>query len=238
VPKFSIIIPTLNEEGFIGQCLKSLRTQETDESYEIIVADSHSTDRTVKIAEKFADKIVLCNKGISVGRNAGARASSGDYLIFIDADSIASPSLVQAYSEAFARKDCIAATGPIFPRERMNAVEDHLIRIGSGLYTKSWIKFLIRMGKPAFIGSNSAFRKDGFFEVGGFREHLKTFEDGDLSMRLVGKGRFVFHDDALVYTSLRRLRKWGYMRFVGFHLSNTFRYMLTKSAHEDYEAVR
>lgn len=236
--KFSVVIPTLNEERYIEQCLNSLYTQETSSPYEIIVADSHSTDGTVRIAEKYADKIVQCSKGISVGRNAGAAASKGSHLIFIDADSIASPSLVDAYTDAFSDKKYIAATGPIFPKEKLHSIEDAFVRIGSKLYTESWIKFLIKVGKPAFIGSNSAFRKDMFKEIGGFREHLSTFEDGDLSMRLAGKGDFVFHERARVYTSIRRLRKWGYFRFIQFHTTNTFKYMLFKKAHEEYETVR
>jgi len=53
-PKISVIVPTYNEEKFIGKCLKALNTQTLPrDEYEIIVSDSSSTDRTVKIAKKF-----------------------------------------------------------------------------------------------------------------------------------------------------------------------------------------
>ncbi|MGC8924005.1 MAG: glycosyltransferase [Candidatus Micrarchaeia archaeon] len=236
--KFSVIVPTLNEEKYIEECLSTLYAQDTTDSYEIIVADSHSTDKTVRIAEKYADKVVSCGKGISHGRNSGAKAAKGKYLVFIDADSLASPGLLSAYSKVFERKDCIAGTGPIFPKEKLGSFEDIFVNIGSKLYTESWIKFLISIGKPAFIGSNSAFSKEKFMEIGGFREDLNTFEDGDLSMRLVGKGRFAFHSNAKVYTSIRRLKRWGYLKFIKFHTSNTIKYMLFKNPHKNYEVVR
>ncbi|MCX8205862.1 MAG: glycosyltransferase [Candidatus Micrarchaeota archaeon] len=238
MPKFSIIIPTFNEEALIARCLQSVSLQDTDVSYEIIVADSNSTDNTVGIAEKYADKVVLCPRGIAVGRNAGAKAARGKYLVFMDGDSVASKGLVEAYNDAFSDARCIAATGPILPLERMKKYEDLLVRAGAKLYTKKWMKLLILLGKPAFIGSNSAFRKDKFFEVGGFNERLVTFEDGDLSMRLAGRGNFAFHEDAVVYTSIRRLKKWGYIKFVGFHASNTLRYLLMGRSHSHYEEVR
>lgn len=238
LPKFSIIVPTFNEEKLIGRCLQSLALQDTDCAYEIIVADSNSTDGTVGIAEKYADKVVLCPRGIAVGRNAGAKAAKGKYLIFIDGDSVASKRLVAAYSDAFADKNCVAATGPILPLERLRGHENLLVSTGAKLYTRKWMKLLLLLGKPAFIGSNSAFRRDRFFEVGGFNEKLATFEDGDLSMRLVGKGKFAFHNDAIVYTSVRRLKKWGYIKFVGFHASNTLRYVLFGRPHSHYEEVR
>jgi glycosyltransferase involved in cell wall biosynthesis len=235
---FSVVIPTLNEAKFIERCLLSLYSQHTDESYEIIIADSNSSDGTTRIAEKYADKVILCDKGISLGRNTGAKAAKGKCLVFIDGDSVASHTLISAYADAFKNKNVIAATGPIFPLEKLAEHEDAFMRIGSRLYTESWMKFLIKINRPAFIGSNSAFRKDVFLKNGGFREDLSTFEDGDLSMRLADKGKFMFHEDARVYTSIRRLKKWGYLKFIRFHTTNTFKYMLFKSAHEHYDTIR
>ncbi|MFP4046119.1 MAG: glycosyltransferase, partial [Candidatus Aenigmatarchaeota archaeon] len=69
----SVVIPALNEEKFIGQCLRSIKKQDYSGEYEIIVMDNGSEDRTVQIAEKYADKIFsfpslnlpeLRNKGI------------------------------------------------------------------------------------------------------------------------------------------------------------------------------
>ncbi len=89
--KISIIIPTLNEE----KLLKRLLTQFTPEirykyDIEIIISDGGSIDSTLKIAEEYADKIIIYTEkfeqNISQGRNEGAKKSLGDVLIFLNAD--------------------------------------------------------------------------------------------------------------------------------------------------------
>jgi len=88
-PEISIVMPTLNEEEFVERALKCLKNQDTDVPYEIVVCDGLSTDSTVRIAEKYADKIIYEPKrGIAFGRNTGIRASSGKYIINVDADTI------------------------------------------------------------------------------------------------------------------------------------------------------
>ena len=90
----SIIIPTLNEEKYIENTLKALKNQDYNGKYEIIVADGMSKDRTVKIAQKYADKVIKVKKpGISAGRNAGAGIAKGGIFLFIDADTIVFPNL-------------------------------------------------------------------------------------------------------------------------------------------------
>jgi glycosyltransferase involved in cell wall biosynthesis len=60
--KVSVIIPTYNEENYIKNCILALRNQDYKGEYEIIVSDGNSKDNTVKIAKKFADKVVVCEK--------------------------------------------------------------------------------------------------------------------------------------------------------------------------------
>jgi len=56
--RVSVVIPALNEEEFIGDCIRSLRAQ-TLPPAEIIVVDNGSTDRTVEIAKELADKVII-----------------------------------------------------------------------------------------------------------------------------------------------------------------------------------
>ncbi len=82
----SVIIPAYNEEKFIEQCLLSVRNQ-TYKQFELIVVDDGSKDRTVEISKKYADLVIKQNHlGCGMARNAGAKAASGDILVFIDAD--------------------------------------------------------------------------------------------------------------------------------------------------------
>ena len=89
--KVSIIIPAYNCESCINECLESLLIQQQD-IYEIIIINDGSTDKTLDVCSHYASKnkkIKLLNQknsGVSSARNSGIIFSSGDYIIFIDAD--------------------------------------------------------------------------------------------------------------------------------------------------------
>jgi glycosyltransferase involved in cell wall biosynthesis len=111
-PAISVIVPARNEEASLGACLESLVAQ-TDVSFEIIVVDDHSTDRTREIAEAFAlqanakTQVIEANalpNGWTGKNNAiisGVCSANGEWLLFTDADTMHLPgSLARALAEA------------------------------------------------------------------------------------------------------------------------------------------
>lgn len=84
--KFSIIIPTLNEEKIIQSCLA--RLQHLRPACEIIIADGGSTDNTVALASSYADQIVSSEQGRALQMNAGASLATGDVLLFLHVDTV------------------------------------------------------------------------------------------------------------------------------------------------------
>ncbi len=82
----SIIIPTLNEERYLPELLKSIKYQ-TYKDFEIIIADAGSTDNTVSIARKNGCKIVEGGH-TEIGKNNGAKVSKSPILCFIDSDIV------------------------------------------------------------------------------------------------------------------------------------------------------
>ncbi len=84
--KFSIIIPTLNEETCIISCLEKL--QQLRPACEIIIADGGSTDKTVDLAASFADRVISSQQGRALQMNAGANQATGSILIFLHADTV------------------------------------------------------------------------------------------------------------------------------------------------------
>lgn len=84
--KFSIIIPTLNEEKNIQSCLSAL--QPLRKECEIIVVDAESIDNTQILALPLANKVIIAAKNRSIQMNKGAGQATGDVLIFLHADTI------------------------------------------------------------------------------------------------------------------------------------------------------
>ena len=126
-PKVTVIIPARNEEENIGACLASLVSQE-GVSFEIIVVNDASMDRTREIASSFAGEKAGVNVGVKVidapplppgwiGKNnavaAGARVAVGEWLLFTDADTVHQPgSLARAIAEAEQRGAALLSYSP------------------------------------------------------------------------------------------------------------------------------
>src|SRR5271165_1687219 len=107
LPVVSVIIPARNEEVCLGDCLKSIISQ-NGVNFEVIVVDDHSTDRTREIARSFPQVKVIeagpLPDGWTGKNNAvttGARQAQGEWLLFTDADTVHLPgSLARALAEA------------------------------------------------------------------------------------------------------------------------------------------
>ena len=89
--KVSIIVPVYNVEKYLKRCLDSI-TNQTLKELEIICINDGSTDNSLKILKQYAHKdkrISIINKqneGLSVARNTGMEAASGEYIGFVDSD--------------------------------------------------------------------------------------------------------------------------------------------------------
>ena len=84
-PKVSVVIPTFQEGRYIGELLSKL--SKINPHLELVVVDGGSTDETISVAKKFTNKVYVLNKrGIGRARNYGAYKSSGEIIVFMDAD--------------------------------------------------------------------------------------------------------------------------------------------------------
>jgi len=118
-PEVSIIVPARNEEASLGDCLHSL-TAQTGVSYEIIVVDDGSADRTRKIAGSFAGVRVISPGPLPAGwtgKNnavvAGAKKARAEWLLFTDADTVHLPgSLAWALAEAKSERADLLSYSP------------------------------------------------------------------------------------------------------------------------------
>jgi glycosyltransferase involved in cell wall biosynthesis len=94
----SVLIPAYNEEAFIGRVVDSVHQSFAAiraRSYEIIVCDNNCTDRTAEIAAAKGAKVVVePHNPIAKARNTAAKAAQGNWFIFLDADTLLNPQLL------------------------------------------------------------------------------------------------------------------------------------------------
>jgi glycosyltransferase involved in cell wall biosynthesis len=215
--KISIVIPAFNEERLLGQSLAQIKSAANvffmrGWEVELIVCDNNSTDRTAEIA-RAAGAVVVFEpfNQIARARNRGAAAASGDWLIFVDADSRPSAELFTEVAEQISEGRCLAGGSTV----RMD--EKYLM---TGFFTWLW-NCSSRMGRW-FAGSFIFVEAAAFRKIGGFSDKLFVAEELDLSKRLkqlakeTGGEIVILHGHPLV-TSARKMRlytMWDHLKLL------------------------
>jgi glycosyltransferase involved in cell wall biosynthesis len=180
----SVVLPALNEERFIAQCLQCLANQEFPRAqFEVLVMDNASTDRTSEIAAGFLESLPIAiyenkNTSISSVRNAGARLARGRHLAFLDADCLVPQDWIANAVTLFADlKPCVLGAPYGIP-ERSTWVG------------KSWYQHQQRkLGSVSYVpGGTLMISKQDFTLVGGFDESLQTNEDYEFCQRAFTAG--------------------------------------------------
>ena len=112
----SIIIPHLIGKDILDECINSIITNSHDIEYEIIVVDNNCKDGSIKyIAEKFS-KITIVhsthNKGYAGGCNLGAQNANGEFLFFLNNDTIITKDCINSLIKTIQKNDKIASVQP------------------------------------------------------------------------------------------------------------------------------
>ncbi|MBI4018152.1 MAG: glycosyltransferase [Candidatus Aenigmarchaeota archaeon] len=222
--KFSFIIPTMNEEKYLKQCIESIRDQGRGDC-EVIVVDTDSSDNTVRIARKLGARVLKePRRGPGIGRNRGARAAKGDILVFTDADVHFPKDFLQQLEKHFRHGGAVFDLAFYDSRKRYNTVF---------VLWNSFLRTLTKLGSPITNGSCFVFDRRVFEKAGGYSDIILTNEDHDLARRVHRIKRFVFLP-IKVYTSGRRLHKWGAWKFVKIHAIMTYLYFFKKKSYTAY----
>ena len=212
----SVIIPALNEEKYLPRCLESLSRQSRKERIEIIVIDGGSVDRTVEVAKEYAHKAIVEPSPVGTARNIGARHAEGKILAFIDADTMASENWIDEITQSFdSSANAVGVTGPTLPYEGTQ-----LDKLAYHVATGWAQRFSLKLGRPHVAGFNCAYRRGPFFDAGGFDEDRVLSEDVVLSLKMRHQGRILFNPKMTAYTSLRRIKKYGYPYLTTYYAIN------------------
>lgn len=208
--EFSIIIPTLNEEVLLPNLLQDLQAQ-TFRGFEVIVADAGSRDRTVEIAQSLGARVVPGGMP-AIGRNCGAQAAGGDFLVFLDADTRIAPDFLEQLHAELEERFLDLATCEIEPISQ-NPL-DGLLHDFTNLAIK-----IGQFADPHAPGFCIIISQRLFKRVGGFNESLKLAEDHDLVKRASQFRSLRVLNSARVRVSVRRLEKEGRVKLISKYVA-------------------
>lgn len=187
--KVSVIIPCFNEETFVGQAIGSLLEQ-TRPPEEIIIVDDGSTDRSAEVAGSFGDLVRVLNTdghGAPRARNYGADNASGDALMFLDADDILGPNVIEILTEHLKINPAGIVACPWY---RLDKIKGKWVRrprscqplVAEQDYLSGWLTG--KYHPPcSVLWSRTAFKK-----TGGWDPEVIVNQDGDLMMRALIDG--------------------------------------------------
>lgn len=195
--KISIIIPTLNEANELPRILETARR---GQPHEIIVVDGASTDETVNVARS-EDGIVLdAPRCRAVQMNRGAAISTGEYLLFLHADTLLPPDYAIHVPSVLGRPGVVG--GAFEFSITGNLAGKRLVELTTNWRARHWQR---PYGDQALFVRHEVFR-----QLGGFPE-MPIMEDYEFVRRLKRLGKIVIAPSPAV-TSGRRWRRQGWMR--------------------------
>lgn len=237
----SIIIPTLNEEKIIGKTLKALSHLKV--AHEIIISDGGSSDNTLEIARPYAHKIVQNHGGqrqtIGQGKNLGAEAANGSYLVFVDAD-VEIPNVNKFFLHALNLFEAdpglsgLTVFLKVFPEHATLSDKFFFQMINSLHYiVNNWL----RLGSAS--GEFQMIKKSAFKELGGYNEKMIMGEDNDMFTRLATLGRTRVETGLHILHTSRRAHKIGWFRLLSLWVINNFyNRFLKRSFSKEWKVIR
>ncbi len=234
--KASVIIPAYDSSATIADCVKALKNQEFAGSFEIIVVDDGSKDGTAQIAARAGAKVFSQqNAGPAKARNLGAKKAKGEILLFTDADCIAQKNWLQEMLKPFSDKKVVGVQGAY-----KTGQESIVARFCQIEIEERYELMKRRADELDWVGSYSAaYRKEDFFEAGGFDESFPkaSGEDPELSYKLAKAGKkLVFNPQAVVYHT-HPDTIWKYLRtkyYRAFYRVNLYSKHKDKIAKDSY----
>ena len=220
--KISIIVPAFNEEKLIARTLRNFQVAVSPFTKlgwqtEVIVCDNNSTDRTAELAGEAGAMVVFepINQ-ISRARNSGAAAASGDWLIFVDADSWPSAELFADVAEQIQSGRCIGGGSTV-------RLDEHYLIANFVMRLWNCLSRAAKLFAGSFIFCDAA----AFREIGGFSNELFACEEIELTRRLKKLARangrkVVVLSRHPILTSARKMRLYSLRDFFRFFVRTIF----------------
>lgn len=209
----SVVIPAYNAQDTIVTALDSVKNQSIKPNfYEVIVVDDGSTDRTVEIVEEYfrnhidiqGHVISKMNSGVSVARNTGIKSAKGMWISLLDSDDVFHPDKNKILMEfILSQKDVDFVGG------NLTSDKTKIPFIGELPAQKkiSPIELLIKWVPQT---STVMMKKSVFESIGGYDEHMRYAEDGDLYLKIAEKyNYYVIQEELANFSPSTKKRGFG-----------------------------
>lgn len=181
--KLSIVIIGRNEERGIAKCVEAAQAVASEiGGAEMIFVDSHSTDRTAEIVSGYGIKVRTLSAGLrlspSAGRFMGSQAATGEYILFLDADTLIYRDFLR-HAISYIESDPHLAG--------VNGQIDDLDESGEPVFELDE-RFPVPTEVKWLRGPACFYRREALLEVGSFDPELAMEEEAELGLRLIKKG--------------------------------------------------
>ena len=201
-PRVSVVVCAYNAERTMDRCLASLAALNYPD-YEVIVVNDGSRDRTLEIAEGYGFCRIISqpNKGLSVARNVGAEAATGEIVAYTDSDCVADPDWLSYLIAKMEASNLAACGGPNFPPPE-DALVPAVVAVAPGGPTHVLISDEMA---EHIAGCNMAFRREVLMRLGGFDPIYRAAgDDVDICWRFQDAGYVIGFSPAAVVWHFRR----------------------------------
>ena len=199
-PRVSVVIPCFDQAHFLGEAIESVAAQGRAVA-EIVVVDDGSSDNSYAVAGRYPSvrRLRQENRGVAVARNLGLASSSGEFVVFLDADDRLLPEAIELGVSALAKRPHVAFVAgmsrdigndgrELGDRRQPLVTQDHYLRLLEDCYIWS--------------GSSIVYRRSALEAVNGFDESLSAGDDYDLYLRIAFAHPIYCHE--AVVTEYRR----------------------------------
>lgn len=197
--RVSVVVCTLNRADALAATLRCLQHQDHTD-FEVVVVNGPSTDSTLEVLEPWRQHIRYFDnpeRNLSISRNIGLRASSGDVVAFIDDDALPEPTWLTDALPAFDDPEVGGAGGIVFDHTGMGlqykyTATNRLLQTSGSDRPHELHCFPGSYVFPYLQGTNQIYRRDRLLAVGGFDENIFFYgDDCDIAGRIMDAGWIV-----------------------------------------------
>ena len=205
-PKISVIIVNYNGKKLLEKCLESLFKTDYN-NFEVILVDNNSTDGSMEFVTKNYPKIIVIkldsNKGFAEPNNIGAKIAKGEYLLFLNNDTVTTTNFISEMVKVLEKDEKIAICQSLLlkPDGNIDSSGDFIDKMGIVYNSKTKTDEIKEISSAR--GACMLIRKKIFDKLGGFDEKFFfSFEDVDLGWRSWILGyKVVIVPNSIVYHS-------------------------------------